>query len=63
MKNSTFKRRRKHSNFNPDHNQVQNAVSDFLKDGGRIKRPGFDYDLFMDGKCAAWTADNFLMGE
>lgn len=66
MKFGVIVRRRKKSNFNPSHEQVQVAMGEYFKNGGKltkIESLKSSYLDFMAGKSAVGTADDFLLGQ
>lgn len=58
------RRARKAVSFNPNHNYIDNAVEEFLQNGGTIKKIEIDedaYQAFIKMRDAA--ADDFLNGK
>lgn len=57
------RRARKAVSFNPNHKEIDNAVEEYLKSGGTIKKIEIDeeaYQAFIKMRDAA--ADDFLNG-
>lgn len=58
-------RKKRGSSFNPNRSQINSAVEDFLKKGGKVTKLEADdtnYERFMSGKESASTVDDFLNG-
>jgi len=66
MSNWNRNRRRKKVAFNPNSSYIKNAVEDFLKKGGSIKRIEPDEESFRRSlliKEGSGLADDFLKGD
>ena len=64
MKFGTVFRGRKQSKFNPNHAFVDDAIQEFLQNGGQISRVDSidkDYQGFLTAREIMAPADEFLM--